>query len=151
MKILLIVLICAGLLLIMARLLNANFSKSVAQGLNADGQLFECAKTPNCVSSLTDISEKKVPPFVISKDSDWDFLLAMITRQSGKKPIAQTDHYAHFEFTTPLLGFRDDLELWYDQTHQLAHVRSQSRVGKSDLGANQKRVEFLHSLFAQRQ
>ena len=53
------------------------------------------------------------------------------------------EDYAHFVFRTPLLGFADDLELRLDAGAGLIHVRSSSRVGRSDLGANERRVERL--------
>jgi len=41
------------------------------------------------------------------------------------------------------MGFIDDVELLFVRTEQLIQVKSASRVGKSDLGANRKRVELL--------
>jgi uncharacterized protein (DUF1499 family) len=41
------------------------------------------------------------------------------------------------------MGFIDDVELLYDRKKQLIQVKSASRVGQSDFGANRKRVELL--------
>ncbi len=39
-----------------------------------------------------------------------------------------------------------DLELLLDESSGVLHVRSASRIGKSDLGANRKRIEALREL-----
>jgi len=43
----------------------------------------------------------------------------------------------------------DDLELLADEEGGVVHVRSASRLGWSDLGANRHRVEALHRAFAE--
>lgn len=55
----------------------------------------------------------------------------------------QGEGYARIVFTTALFRFKDDLELELDTETGRIHVRSASRVGRSDLGANRKRVEQL--------
>jgi uncharacterized protein (DUF1499 family) len=51
--------------------------------------------------------------------------------------------YLHAECQSRLFRFTDDLELRLDAARGVIHVRSASRVGHSDLGANRKRVEAL--------
>jgi uncharacterized protein (DUF1499 family) len=53
--------------------------------------------------------------------------------------------YLHATFTTPLLKFTDDLELWLDAPGGVLQVRSASRLGRSDLGVNRARVERLRA------
>ena len=50
----------------------------------------------------------------------------------------------------PLLRFRDDLELQLDATAGVIHLRSCSRVGRSDLGTNRRRVEAIRGAFEDR-
>jgi uncharacterized protein (DUF1499 family) len=45
--------------------------------------------------------------------------------------------------TTPLLKFRDDVQLLFLPDDELIQVRSSSQLGLSDLGTNAKRVETL--------
>lgn len=45
--------------------------------------------------------------------------------------------------TTPIMGFRDDVQLLYQPDALLIQVRSSSRMGFSDMGANRQRVEAL--------
>jgi hypothetical protein len=47
------------------------------------------------------------------------------------------------EFSTPLLGFTDDVELYSDG--KVLHVRSSSRLGVRDFNVNRKRVESLRA------
>ncbi len=56
--------------------------------------------------------------------------------------------YLAATFKTPLFRFVDDVELRLDGTNRVIHVRSASRVGRSDLGENRKRVAELRRLFS---
>lgn len=46
---------------------------------------------------------------------------------------------------TPLMRFRDDVQLRFDADAGVIHVRSSSRLGISDMGTNRRRVETLRS------
>jgi uncharacterized protein (DUF1499 family) len=59
--------------------------------------------------------------------------------------VAQTENYIHAECQSALLGFVDDLELHFRPDQGEIGVRSASRLGRSDLGVNRKRVETLRS------
>ena len=51
-------------------------------------------------------------------------------------------------FISRLMRFRDDVEFLLDREARVFHVRSASRVGYSDLGANAARVERLRALLS---
>ncbi len=55
------------------------------------------------------------------------------------------DGYLYAQCTTQLMKYVDDLELWFDPTNQVVQVRSASRVGRKDFGANRARVEALRA------
>jgi uncharacterized protein (DUF1499 family) len=57
------------------------------------------------------------------------------------------DDYLAAMFETTLFRFVDDVELRLDAEAGVIHIRSASRVGRSDLGANRKRVAVLRSRF----
>jgi uncharacterized protein (DUF1499 family) len=61
----------------------------------------------------------------------------------GARIEAATDTYLHARVRTPLFRFVDDLEILLDSEAGLVHVRSASRIGDWDLGANRRRVEWL--------
>ncbi|MGL5510027.1 MAG: DUF1499 domain-containing protein, partial [Microcoleaceae cyanobacterium] len=50
------------------------------------------------------------------------------------------------QFTSQLMGYVDDVEFYLDPSKQVIQVRSASRLGESDLGANQARIENIRSL-----
>jgi uncharacterized protein (DUF1499 family) len=43
------------------------------------------------------------------------------------------------------MGFVDDVEFLLDDTAKVIHVRSASRLGKSDLGVNRQRIETIRA------
>ncbi len=65
----------------------------------------------------------------------------------GARLETATDTYFHARVETRLLRFIDDLELLLDSEAGLIHIRSASRVGHWDLGANRRRVERLRREF----
>jgi uncharacterized protein (DUF1499 family) len=57
--------------------------------------------------------------------------------------VTATDSYIHAEFTSRLMRFVDDVEFRYDTAARVIQVRSASRIGRSDLGANRKRIDAI--------
>ena len=60
----------------------------------------------------------------------------------------RAEGYLRAVFKTRLMRFRDDFEARLDAEAGRIHVRSASRLGYSDLGANRKRVEALRSAWS---
>lgn len=110
-----------------------------APGL-VDGTLAPCPDSPNCVSSETGtVGDKKVADLPLEA---WDALPATVEAMGGRI-TTQGDDYIAAEFSSATFGFVDDLEL--RKSDDAVHVRSASRVGYSDAGANAKRVAELRS------
>jgi len=61
----------------------------------------------------------------------------------------ESDTYIAAIFTSPLFGFVDDFEIRLDMAQKVIHIRSASRVGYSDGGANKKRTELFKRLYAE--
>lgn len=74
-------------------------------------------------------------------------LSKLIQTEMGGRLVTQNPNYLHAEFQSQLLGFVDDLELHQPDGSKVIHVRSASRMGKSDLGVNRQRVEKLRGLW----
>ena len=55
--------------------------------------------------------------------------------------------YHRIEFTSRFLNYVDDVEFFLDKENKLLKVRSASREGYWDLGANRRRVASLKELF----
>jgi len=102
---------------------------------------------PNAVSSRAEVSDTEhyVAPISVDGAVDDVLLRARAVLQSWPRcEIVQEDNgYVRAVLTSRLFRFRDDLEL--DVQAGCVHVRSASRVGYSDLGANRKRVEALRT------
>jgi len=72
-------------------------------------------------------------------------ILDLLENESGVDIVRQDNQYLHATFRSGLMGFVDDVEFLLDGTGNTIHIRSASRLGKSDLGANLKRIERLRS------
>lgn len=70
-------------------------------------------------------------------------ILAELQRRSRVHIVEATDDYVHAEFTTPFFRFVDDVEFLIDREGRRVHFRSASRVGRSDLGLNRRRMRGL--------
>ena len=116
-----------------------------AIGLNESGQLQPCPQTPNCVSSQASTSDAAyIPPLTTDSDNPMAQVKAVLSALGDFRVVKEDSDYMHIVVTTPLTGYRDDLELLRDpQEPATLHVRSASRLGRSDFGANRKRVEKL--------
>ncbi|MFT5121769.1 MAG: hypothetical protein ACI9TH_003302 [Kiritimatiellia bacterium] len=112
-----------------------------------DGQLAPVTGKPNCVSSETDAEAFFVEPLAMkdSLDETQAALLVALEELGGKVQLGED--YMHATFTSRLLRFVDDLECRIDEPTKIIHIRSASRLGYSDLGANRKRVEALHETY----
>ena len=73
-------------------------------------------------------------------------LKAGIRMQKDWQIIIEDESYIQAVVSTPLMKFKDDIQLLYLVESNLIHVRSSSRLGLSDLGANANRVEKLRTL-----
>lgn len=114
------------------------------------GRLTACAPTPNCVNSQATDAIHAIDPLSYDGISATDAiarLKSIIQSQPRTKIIAANDNYLYAEFTTPLMGFVDDVEFLADTAKPVIHVRSASRLGESDLGVNRQRIETLRQTF----
>ncbi|MDT8363156.1 MAG: DUF1499 domain-containing protein [Nitrosomonas sp.] len=119
-----------------------------------DGRLKLPALTPNSVSSQALLYQEHpqknyaaIAPIGI--DGNGEAALARIRKiveaMPGTQIIESVPSYLYAQFTTPILKFVDDVEFWFDSDMNVIHVRSASRLGKSDLGVNRKRIEAIRS------
>ncbi|MFP3874689.1 MAG: DUF1499 domain-containing protein [Thiohalophilus sp.] len=115
-----------------------------------NGQLQPCPATPNCVCSEFPSKNFHVGPLGYSGTSDeaWSRLKRVIS-DTGGKVIAEKSDYLRAVYQTPLLRFVDDVEFRLNTDQAVIHVRSASRVGHSDLGANRQRVEKIRARFGE--
>jgi len=104
-------------------------------------QLRACPDSPNCVCSESHSQASKehaIEP--IKADSNtWQQLKFIIIEQGGSIQ-SETSHYLHATFTSPIFRYVDDVELRLDEGNHIIHIRSASRMGRSDFGVNRQRV-----------
>jgi uncharacterized protein (DUF1499 family) len=62
------------------------------------------------------------------------------------KLVEADETYLHFECTSLLLRFVDDVEFLFDDETKTIHFRSASRIGYGDLGVNRRRMEDIRKL-----
>ncbi len=117
-----------------------------------NGKLTPCPKTPNCVNSQAVGEKQHVQPILYAgtqQEARARLLHTLDSLERTKIVTAQED-YVRAEFTSALFRFVDDVEFYFpdeqaDET--VIHVRSASRIGHSDFGANRKRIERIRSKF----
>jgi len=108
-----------------------------------NGKLSPCPSTPNCISSQAADIAHQIQPIAASSLIK---IKAAIVQISDASIISETENYLYAEFTSPLMGFVDDVEFYLDAAADVVHVRSASRLGESDLGANRQRVAKIRSM-----
>ncbi|MGK7894776.1 MAG: DUF1499 domain-containing protein [Xenococcus sp. (in: cyanobacteria)] len=120
-----------------------NFSGTRPTNLGVkDGKLAACPGSPNCVCSQSEDPQSKIDPLSFVSIADLKTIVANMERTTI---IEETDNYLYAEFKTKLMGYVDDVEFYLDSNANVVHVRSASRLGKSDLGVNRKRIEEIRS------
>ncbi len=106
-----------------------------------------CPDRPNCVSSQATVERQWVEPFPHRSDSDIETLGTLLEAMNGSRVVTLTQTYIHAEFRSRIFRFVDDLEILLDEDQGVLQIRSASRLGYSDLGANRERVETLRALY----
>lgn len=111
------------------------------------GTLPPCPASPNCVCSQDPDPDHQIAPLRFSgpPQEAWNRLKQVVAAQPRTRIVEEHPGYLRVEFTTRLMRFVDDVECLMDAPASQIHVRSASRVGYSDLGANRKRVETLRA------
>ncbi len=119
--------------------LGMKSKNGTAPGL-VDGKLAECPSSPNCASSEDNTpEEKKVKPLAGDLSQAKQAIIAL-----GGTIISDKPNYVAATFTSAIFRFVDDVEL-RSGPEGTVHIRSASRVGYSDRGANKKRIAAIRA------
>ncbi len=112
-------------------------------------RLSPCPDSPNCVSSQADNTGQQIQPFPFTADAarTLSALRSIVEQLPGVRVVETEPDYFRAEFTSRILRFVDDLEFLLDPEAQVIHVRSASRTGYWDFGANRKRVEQIRKTY----
>ena len=108
-----------------------------------------CPDSPNCVSTQSTDKAHFIEPLHYA-DSLADARQKLISILKNTKRVrlvkVETDTI-HAEFRSSIFKFIDDVELYFPPDQAIIHVKSASRKGYYDFGANRRRVERLHAAF----
>lgn len=109
-------------------------------------RLPDCPGTPNCVSSEGDprdavhfVAPLRLPAGM-APEAALDALEALITAAPRGEVLERTPLRLRAIDRTAVFRFVDDVDARVDAEARVLHVRSASRVGRGDLGANRRRV-----------
>ncbi len=121
-----------------------NFSGKRPTNLGVKAEkLTSCPETPNCVNSQSSTPQSQIaslPPMPISE------LRKIVEGMERTTIIEENENYLYAEFKSKLMGYVDDVEFYLDRAENVIHVRSASRLGRSDLGANRQRIEAIRAI-----
>jgi uncharacterized protein (DUF1499 family) len=121
------------------------------------GRLKGLSNTDNSVSSQAGLypehpqrAYSSIAPLALRGDGPATLakILVIVQATPGAKAIKSEADYLYAQYTTPLMKYVDDVEFWFDPSAQVIQVRSASRLGKSDLGLNRKRIEAVRAALA---
>ena len=120
-----------------------------------DARLAPPNRTPNNVNSQIDRNadaEHYIEPLRYAGDARqaWSGLRKVVDGMQRVKVVRSEPNYLYAEFSTRLMGYVDDTEFYLDEKAGVIHVRSASRLGRSDFGVNRRRIESIRTMLAQR-
>ena len=107
-----------------------------------------CPASPNCVSTQAQDEGHAIAPFRYRKSrAEAKEALKEVIRSLPRATLVEEDEsYLHYETTSLLLRFVDDVEFLFDDVSKTIHFRSASRTGYGDLGVNRTRMEQVRAL-----
>ncbi|MFW7377275.1 MAG: DUF1499 domain-containing protein [Oligoflexus sp.] len=115
-----------------------------------NASLVACPNRPNCVSSqVAPAAEHYIKPFPRQNPSDQaiEQIAKIIQALPRTKIVEREPHYLLAEFESLLFRYVDDVEFYISDDPASIHVRSASRLGYSDLGANRRRIEDIRQRY----
>jgi uncharacterized protein (DUF1499 family) len=115
-----------------------------------DGRLTGCPATPNCVCSDATDKDHRIEALVlaVSPNQAWPAVRRALSTLPRVHIVTDGADYLHAQCESVIFGFVDDLELHLRSREGVIAVRSASRLGHSDLGANRRRVERIRAILA---
>ena len=97
-------------------------------------ELKPCIEVAHCVREEWD---------VINIDSPFEVIQSIIEITPRTEIVELNRDYLHAEVTSKWMKYIDDLEVSYFPELKKLLIRSESRIGETDLGVNQKRIDLL--------
>ena len=107
-----------------------------------------CPASPNCVSSDS-IDDHAIAAFQFAGPAEnaWRAAKEALLSLPRTKIVTESEHALRAESTSAIFRFVDDVEFELRPKQGIIAVRSASRVGYSDLGANRRRIESIRAVY----
>ena len=99
-------------------------------------ELDPCIEVAHCVREEWEVKNVEAP---------FEEIKTFIENTPRTEIVEIDGEYLHAEATSKWMKYVDDLEVSFLPESNILLIRSESRVGESDLGVNQKRVDLLKS------
>ena len=114
--------------------------------------LSPCPSSPNCVSTQAQDPGHAIASirYRKSRAEAKEGLKEVLRSLTRARLVEEDESYLHYEFTSLLLRFVDDVEFLFDDEAKTIHFRSASRTGYGDLGVNRARMEQVRALVAEK-
>lgn len=120
--------------------------------VNAADKFTPCSDAPHCVSSQAAVSSPRyIKPLGYAGDAIQarNSLVQVLSDSAGTVEASADTNFIHATFTSRLMGFVDDVSFIIQPQQHYIDVKSSSRIGYYDFGANRARVEQLRTQFEQ--
>ena len=95
-----------------------------------------CIEVAHCVREEWNVNKIENP---------FEEIKTIIENTPRTEVVEINGNYLHAEATTKWMKYVDDIEVSFLPESNILLIRSESRVGESDLGVNQKRIDLLKS------
>ncbi|WP_310570569.1 DUF1499 domain-containing protein [Gemmatimonas sp.] len=118
--------------------------------VGSDNVLPPCPDTPNCVSTETTRSAQRVPTvaFTDTPAAALARAKAALLAEPRTTITVEREGYLHAECKSLVFRFVDDVDIVVDSVAHVYRFRSASRLGRSDLGVNRKRIARISARLA---
>ena len=124
----------------------------VANGI-VNNQLSPCPDTPNCISTeFEDDSSHYTDAIKYTAENNENIMQTIIEviKETDGSVIKTDTDYISATYTSSIFRYVDDFEIRLDKDNQLIQIRSASRVGRSDFGANLKRINHFKNRLSEK-
>ena len=99
-------------------------------------KLKPCIEVAHCVREEWEVNDIQQP---------FEEIKSFIENTPRTEIVEINGDYLHAEATSKWMKYVDDLEVSFLPESNILLIRSESRVGESDLGVNKKRIDLLKS------
>ncbi|MEJ2294117.1 MAG: DUF1499 domain-containing protein [Candidatus Lokiarchaeota archaeon] len=116
-----------------------------------NGKFYPCDTHHVCVSTMANTSDTKhyIEPIIYntSLEEAKAKIKSIINNLKRTQLLMESENYMHFQFTTGLFRFKDDVEFLFNDKEKIIHFKSQSRIGGYDWNTNRNRMEKIKRIF----